>query len=68
MRKKYYLSALVVLLLFSVFARQKTADAQIFEGSLPRAGQLYVPGEFIVKFKSSASEQTINSLNSTNGV
>ncbi|MBN1804105.1 MAG: hypothetical protein JW837_02530, partial [Sedimentisphaerales bacterium] len=66
--KKLCASALVLFVLGSIFIQGSISANEIFEGSLPRAGQLYVPGEFIVKFKSSASEQTINSLNSTNGV
>ena len=66
--RKLYLSALIISSLVLVFTEEKLATAQIFEESLPRVGQLYVPGEFIVKFKPSASEQTINSLNSSHGV
>ena len=63
-----YSSALVMLLLVSVFTQERVARGQIFEPDQPRVGQLYVPGEFLVKFKPSVSEQTIDALNSTHGV
>jgi serine protease len=66
--KKLYVSALVLFVLSSALIQGSIFANQIFEESLPRVGQLYVPGEFIVKFKPSASEQTINSLNSSHGV
>jgi PKD repeat protein/subtilisin family serine protease len=59
-----------MLLAASVFAQeQEIAGGRIFEESLPRAGQMYyVPGEFLVKFKPGVSEQTIEAMNSANGV
>ena len=61
--KKLCSSALVLFLLGSVFTQERVAGNQIFEKGLPRVGQKYVPGEFIVKFKPSVTEQTIASLN-----
>jgi hypothetical protein len=61
--KKLYLSAIVLLLLGSVFTQDNVAWSQIFEKGLPRVGLKYVSGEFIVKFKPSVTEQTIASLN-----
>ena len=66
--KKIYSSALVMLLLVSVFTQERVAKSQIFEDGLPRIGQMFVPGEFLVKFKPNVSEQTIEALNSTHGV
>jgi len=66
--KKIYSSALVMLLLVSVFIQESVARGQIFEDDQPRVGQKYVPGEFLVKFKPNVSEQTIDALNSTHGV
>jgi serine protease len=66
--KKIYSGMLIMLLLVSAFTQVRVARAQIFEPDQPRLGQLYVPGEFLVKFKPSVSEQTINALNSTYGV
>jgi len=66
--KKMYSSALVMLLLVSVFTQERVARGQIFEPDQPRVGQMFVPGEFLVKFKPNVSEQTIDALNSTHGV
>jgi serine protease len=66
--KKMYSGALVMLLLISVFAREKVTRAQIFEPDQPLIGQLFVPGEFLVKFRPSVSEQKIDALNSIHGV
>jgi serine protease len=66
--KKIYSSVLAVLLLVSVFTKVRLVQGQIFEDGQPRVGQKYVPGEFLVKFKSSASEQTIDAINSSHGV
>ena len=67
--KKKYSSALVMLLLVSVYTQERVVVGQIFEEVLPRAGQMYyVQGEFLVKFKPNVSEQTIDTLNSTQGV
>ena len=66
--KKLCLSVLILLLLSSVFTQDRAAGNEIFERGLPRVGQMYVPGEFIVKFKSSVTQQTIASINSTHGV
>ncbi|MHC4103560.1 MAG: S8 family serine peptidase, partial [Planctomycetota bacterium] len=66
--KKIYLSSLIVLLLISVFTQDWNARGQIFKEALPRVGQKYVPGEFLVKFKPNISEQTIDALHSTHGV
>ncbi len=66
--KKIYSSVLVMLLLVSVFTQEKVVKGQIFEEGLPRIGQMYVPGELLVKFKPNVSEQTIDALNSTHGV
>ncbi len=66
--KKLCSSALVLFVLGSIFIQERVAGNQIFEKGLPRVGQKYVPGEFIVKFKSSVTQQTISALNSTHGV
>ena len=66
--KKLYSCAIVLLLLGSVFTQDNVAGNQIFEKGLPRVGQKYVPGEFIVKFKPNVTQQTISALNSTHGV
>jgi serine protease len=66
--KKLYSGALVFFVLGSVLIQGNISGNQIFEESLPRVGQMYVPGEFLVKFKPNVSEQTINTLNSTHGV
>jgi serine protease len=66
--KKLYSGALVFFILGSVLIQGSISGSQIFEQGLPRVGQLYVPGEFLVKFKSNVSEQTINTLNSSQGV
>jgi serine protease len=66
--KKLYLGALVLFVLGSVLIQGSISGSQIFEEGLPRVGQLYVPGEFLVKFKPNVSEQTIDTLNSSHGV
>ena len=66
--KKLYSSAIVLLLLGSIFTQERVAGDQIFEKGLPRVGQKYVPGEFIAKFKPNVTEQTIAALNSTHDV
>ena len=66
--KKLYSGALVFFVLGSVLIQGSVSGNQIFEQGLPRVGQMYVPGEFLVKFKSNVSEQTINTLNSIHGV
>ena len=66
--KKIYLSALVILLLVSVFTQGRIARGQIFEEDKPSLGQMFVPGEFLVKFRPDVSEKNINALNSTHGV
>jgi hypothetical protein len=66
--KKIYSSALIILLLVSVFTQESVVRGQIFEDAQPRVEQKYVPGEFLVKFKPNVSEQTIDALNSTHGV
>jgi len=66
--KKLYSGTLVVFVLGSVLMQGSIFGSQIFEQGLPRVGQLYVPGEFLVKFKPNVSEQTIDTLNSTHGV
>ena len=66
--KKLYSSALFFFVLGSVLIQGSISGNQIFEQGLPRVGQLYVPGEFLVKFKPNVSEQTINTLNSSNSV
>jgi len=66
--KKLYLGALIFFILGSVLIQGSISGNQIFEQGLPRVGQKYVPGEFLVKFKPNVSEQTINALNSTHGV
>jgi serine protease len=66
--KKLYSGTLVVFVLGSVLMQGSIFGNQIFEQGLPRVGQLYVPGEFLVKFKPNVSEQTIDTLNSTHGV
>jgi serine protease len=66
--KKLYSGALVFFVLGSVLIQGSISGSQMFQLSLPHAGQKYVPGEFLVKFKSNVSEQTIETLNSSNGV
>ncbi len=66
--KKLYSSALIFFVLGSVLIQGSISGNQIFEEGLPRVGQKYVAGEFLVKFKPNVSEQTINALNSTHGV
>ncbi len=66
--KKMYLSTLVILLLVSIFTQERIARGQIFEPDQPLVGQIYVPGEFLVKFNPGVPEQTIDALNSTHGV
>ncbi|MHC4535506.1 MAG: S8 family serine peptidase [Planctomycetota bacterium] len=66
--KKLYSGALIFFILGSVLIQGSISGNQIFEEGLPRVGQKYVPGEFLVKFKPGVSEQTINALNSTHGV
>ena len=66
--KKLYSGALVFFVLGSVLIQGSISGNQIFEEGLPRVGQLYVPGEFLVKFKPNVSEQTIDTLNSGHGV
>ncbi|MBA7624772.1 hypothetical protein ES703_32184 [subsurface metagenome] len=66
--KKLCSSALVLLLLVSVFTLDNASGSQIFEKSLPRLGQDYVPGEIIVKFKPNVTEGTIAALNAVQGV
>jgi serine protease len=66
--KKLYSGALVCFVLGSVLIQGSISGNQIFEQDLPLVGQMYVPGEFLVKFKSNVSEQTINTLNSSHGV
>ncbi len=66
--KKLYSGALVFFILGSVLIQGSISGSQIFEEGLPRVGQKYVAGEFLVKFKPNVSEQTINALNSTHGV
>jgi len=66
--KKKYPSVLVILLLVSIFTQESIVRGQIFEDGQPRVGQKFLPGEFIVKFKPSVSEQTIETLNSEHGV
>jgi serine protease len=63
-----YSSALIMLLLVSVFTQESVAKGQIFEDDQPRVGQKFVPGEFLVKFKPNVSEKTIDTINSTHGV
>ncbi len=65
--KKLCSSALVLLLLVSVFTQNSVAGNQIFEEGLPRVGQKYVPGEIIVKFKPNISETEISALNAVQG-
>jgi len=66
--KKLCSSVVVLLLLGSVFTQERVAGSQIFEKGLPRVGQRYVPGEFIVKFKPNVTQYDISVLNSTHGV
>ncbi len=66
--KKLYTGALVFFVLGSILIQGSISGNQIFEQGLPRVGQMYVPGEFLVKFKSNVSEQTIDTINSTYGV
>ena len=65
--KKLCSSALVLLLLVSVFNQNSLARDQIFEEGLPKVGQKYVPGEIIVKFNANVSEQEIAALNAVHG-
>ena len=65
--KKLCSSALVFLLLVSVFTQDNASGSQIFEKSLPRLGQDYVPGEIIVKFKPNVTEEAIAALNAVQG-
>ena len=66
--KKLYSGALIFFILGSVLIQGSISGSQIFEEDLPRMGQKYVAGEFLVKFKPNVSEQTINALNSSHGV
>jgi len=66
--KKIYSSALIMLLLVSVFTQERVARGQIFEEDQSHMGQKSVPGEFLVKFRPDVSEKTIDALNSTHGV
>ena len=66
--KKLYSGALVFFVLGSVLIQGSISGNQIFEQGLPRVGQKYVPGEFLVKFNPNVSDQTIDTLNSTHGV
>ncbi|MHC4643601.1 MAG: S8 family serine peptidase, partial [Planctomycetota bacterium] len=66
--KKLYSGALIFFLLGSVLIQGSISGNEIFEEGLPRVGQKYVAGEFLVKFKPNVSEQTINAINSTHGV
>ena len=66
--KKLYTGALFFFVLGSVLIQGSISGNQIFEQGLPRVGQIYVPGEFLVKFKPNVSEQTISTLNSSHGV
>ena len=65
--KKLCSSALILLLLVSVFTQDNASGSQIFEESLPRLGQDYVPGEIIVKFKPNVTEVEIAALNAVQG-
>ena len=66
--KKLYSGALILFILGSVLIQGSISGSQIFQLSLPQAGQKYVPGEFLAKFKPNVSEQTIEAFNSSNGV
>ena len=65
--KKLCSSALVLLLLVSVFTQNSLARDLIFEKGLPRVGLKYVPGEIIVKFKPNVSEAEISAVNAVQG-
>ncbi len=66
--KKLNRIALVMLLLVSVFTQESAAKSQIFEEILPLKGEMFVPGEFLVKFKPNIPERTIEILNSSHAV
>jgi len=57
----------IVVLFGSTFAQKGLAEYQIFERTLTRAGQEYVPGEIIVKFIPGTREDVIANLNSKHG-
>jgi serine protease len=65
---KLYPGALILFVLGSILTQTNILANPIYEEPLPRVGQLYVPGEFLVKFKPGVSEQSINSINSSHGV
>ncbi len=71
--KKLYLSALILFVFVSILTQNRVACAQgngsqFFESGLSKAGRLYIPGEFIVKFKPNTSPTAIYTLNSTHDV
>jgi serine protease len=65
--KKLCSSALVLLLLVSVFTQNSLAKDLIFEKGLTQVGQKYVQGEIIVKFKPNVSEAEIAAFNAVQG-
>ena len=66
--KKLYLSVLILFVFGSIFTKNSVADSQLFESALSKVGRLYVPGEFIAKFKPNTSQSAIYTLNSTHDV
>jgi serine protease len=66
--KKRFSIALIVFSLVWVCAQEGAVTGQIFEQNPSNVGQMFAPGEFLVKFKAGVSEQTIDALNSTHGV
>jgi serine protease len=66
--KKLYSYMLILFLLCSVSTQNKSAGNEIFEKKLPRAGQKYVPGEFIVKFNPQVTDGEIAAFNSIQDV
>lgn len=62
--KKICLIVVMTLLFALAISWKGLAEDQILERKLSKAGQKYVPGEIIVKFKSGIGKDTIDNLNS----